>query len=36
MEQADTIRVEVAVQYRTRSWQTIEIDLGPAGAGQID
>ena len=36
MEQADTIRVEVAVQYRTRSWQTIEVDLGPATAGRID
>ncbi len=36
MQQADTIRVEVAVQYRTRSWQTIEVDLGPATAGQID
>lgn len=36
MEQADTIRVEVAVQYRTRSWQTIEVDLGRATTGQID
>ena len=36
MEQADTIRVEVAVQYRSRSWQTIEVDLGPATTGQID
>ena len=36
MEQADTIRVEVAVQYRTRSWQTIEVDLGPATQGLID
>jgi hypothetical protein len=36
MEQADTIRIEVAVEYRTRSWQTIEVDLGPATAGQID
>jgi hypothetical protein len=36
MEHADTIRVQVAVQYRTRSWQTIEVDLGPATAGQID
>ena len=36
MEQADTIRVEVAVQYRTRSWQTIEVDLGPAKAGPVD
>ena len=31
-----TIRVEVAVQYRTRAWQTIEVDLGPAKAGPVD
>lgn len=36
MEQADTIRVEVAIQYRTRSWQTIEVDPGPAKAGPVD
>ena len=36
MEQADTVRAEVAVQYRTRSWQTIEVDLGPAKPGHID
>ena len=36
MDLADTIRVEVAVQHRTRAWQTIEVDLGPAGAGSID
>jgi hypothetical protein len=36
MEQADTIRIEVAIQYRTRSWQTIEVDLGPATAGPVD
>lgn len=36
MEQADTIRVEVAIQYRTRSWQTIEVDLGPANANEVD
>lgn len=36
MDLADTVRVEVAVQYRTRSWQTIEVDLGPAGTGAID
>lgn len=36
MEQADTIRVQVAIQYRTRSWQTIEVDLGPANADRID
>jgi predicted nucleotidyltransferase component of viral defense system len=36
MEQADTVRVQVAIQYRTRSWQTIEVDLGPAKAGHVD
>jgi hypothetical protein len=36
MEQADTIRVQVAIQHRTRSWQTIEVDLGPGKANQID
>ncbi|HST11324.1 MAG TPA: nucleotidyl transferase AbiEii/AbiGii toxin family protein, partial [Terriglobales bacterium] len=36
MELADTVRVEVAVQYRTRAWQTIEIDLGPGEAREVD
>ena len=36
MEQADTVRVEVAVSYRTRAWQTIEVDLGPAKTLDID
>lgn len=36
MELADTVRVEVAVQYQTRSWQTVEIDLGPAKAGHVE
>jgi hypothetical protein len=36
MELADTVRVEVAVQYRTRAWQTVEVDLGPAEAGEVD
>lgn len=36
MEQADTVRVQVAVQYRSRSWQTIEVDLGPAEGSHID
>lgn len=36
MEQADTVRVNVAVAYRTRAWQTIEIDLGRAGGQMID
>jgi predicted nucleotidyltransferase component of viral defense system len=36
MEQADTVRVNVAVAYRTRAWQTIEIDLGPASGQMVD
>lgn len=36
MEQADTVRVLVAIQYRTRSWQTIEVDLGPANVDRVD
>jgi hypothetical protein len=36
MDLADTVRIEVAIQYRTRAWQTIEVDLGPAGATGID
>jgi len=33
---ADTVRVEVAVQYRTRAWQTVDIDLGPGEAREVD
>jgi hypothetical protein len=36
MEQADTVWVEIAVRYQTRSWQTVEVDLGPAMLGQMD
>lgn len=36
MELADTVRVEVAIQYRTRSWQTVDVDLGPPGAEVAD
>lgn len=36
MEQADTVRVQVAVQYRTRAWQTIDVDLGPASKRKVD
>ncbi len=36
MDMADTVRVQVAIQYRTRAWQTIDVDLGPAGASAID
>jgi hypothetical protein len=36
MDLADTVRVEVAVQYRTRAWQTVDIDLGPGEAQEVD
>jgi hypothetical protein len=36
MDMADTVRAEVAIQHRTRAWQTIEVDLGPAGTEEID
>ena len=36
MEMADTVRVEVAVQYKTRAWQTVDIDLGPGEAREVD
>lgn len=36
MEQADTVRVEIAVRYQTRGWQTVEVDLGPATRGRAD
>lgn len=36
MELADTVRIEVAITYKNRSWQTIEVDLGPAGAADPD
>jgi hypothetical protein len=36
MEKADAVRLELAIQYRTRAWQTIDVDLGPAGAGAVD
>jgi hypothetical protein len=34
-EQSDTLRVKVAVTYRTDAWQTIEIDLGSASGQRI-
>ena len=36
MELADTVRVEVAVEYKTRAWQTTEVDLGPGEAREVD
>ena len=36
MELADTVRVKVAIQHRTRAWQTVEVDLGPTSTTTID
>jgi hypothetical protein len=36
MELADTVRVEVSILYRTRSWQTVDVDLGPPGVEDAD
>jgi hypothetical protein len=36
MDNADAIRLELAVRHRTRAWQTIDVDLGPAGLGAVD
>lgn len=31
LEQVDTVRIEVAITHRGRSFQTLDVDLGPAG-----
>lgn len=31
LELADTVRAEVAIAYKTRAWQTVDVDLGPPG-----
>lgn len=36
MNFADTVRVDVAIQHRTRAWQTVEVDLGPTSPATID
>ncbi len=36
MDKVDAVRLEVAIRYRTRAWQTIEVDLGPAGRGAVE
>jgi hypothetical protein len=36
MEKVDAVRLELAIQYRTRAWQTIDVDLGAAGTGVVD
>lgn len=36
MDLADAVRVAVAIQYRGRGWQTVDIDLGLAGTSSTD
>lgn len=36
MELADTVCMEVAILYRTRSWQSVDVDLGPPGLEAAD
>jgi len=36
MDKVDAVRLELAVRYRSRAWQTIEVDLGSAGTGAVD
>ena len=36
MEKVDALRLELAIQYRTCAWQTIDVDLGPAGVDAVD
>jgi hypothetical protein len=36
MDNADAVRLELGVLYRTRAWQTIDVDLGPAGSDTVD
>src|SRR5271154_1044795 len=36
MDKVDAVRLELAIRYRTRAWQTIDVDLGPSGKGAIE
>jgi hypothetical protein len=36
MDKVDAVRLELAVRYRARAWQTIEVDLGSSGEGAVD
>jgi hypothetical protein len=36
MGKVEAVRLELAVRYKTRAWQTIEVDLGPSGKGLVD
>lgn len=36
MDKVDAVRLELAIRYRTRAWQTIDVDLGSSGTGAVD
>ena len=36
MDKVDAVRLELAIRYRTRAWQTIDVDLGPSGRGAVE
>lgn len=36
MDKVDAVRLELAIRYRTRAWQTIDVDLGPSGTGAVE
>ncbi len=36
MDKVDAVRLELAIRYRTRAWQTIDVDLGPPGEGAVE
>jgi hypothetical protein len=36
MDKVDAVRLELAIRYRTRAWQTIDVDLGPSGTEAVE
>jgi len=36
MDKVDAVRLELAIRYRTRAWQTIDADPGPSGRGAVE
>ena len=36
MDKVDALRLELAIHYRTRAWQTIDVDLGSSGTGLVE
>ena len=36
MDKVDAVRLELAIRYRTRAWQTIDVDLGLSGSSAVE